>query len=372
MADLLHSEEFVTNNKSIVVRSGQGDYTVQILEHLKATVEVILEKKPSVVVIDQKVAELYSDILAPILDSFPVLKVEATEEEKTLTGIHRILNYLQSRNCTRQSVLLAIGGGIIQDLTTFSSHVYYRGIRWMFVPTTLLSMADSCIGAKCGINFNQFKNQLGVFHSPSAVFISTKFLETLPEMEIKSGFGEILKLFLTGSSNFFRDLTEALDLEGFRSSRIGEFILGSLMVKKGIIEEDEYETDYRRILNYGHTFGHVLETLTDYEIPHGCAIAWGADLANWIAVRRGILSKDDFLSIHRVIERYFSFQLSRSISSKELLIGILHDKKICGHLINLVMLEIPGRLCIKPIEVDDILEKQVNEYLGQYNVVHWN
>jgi len=215
------------------------------------------------------------------------------------------LTFLQQHDCNKQSVVIAVGGGILQDIVAFAAHVYYRGLKWHFVPTTLLSMADSCIGAKSSINFNGFKNQLGSFHSPARVYIVDQFVRTLSDDEVRSGYGEIFKLFLIGSRDLFGRLKEAVAQDGFRNPSLPEFIYESLRVKQAIIEVDEYETGPRRILNYGHTFGHALEGLTHYEVPHGLAVVWGLDLVNWLAHRAGLLSREDFDDIHEFAARYF-------------------------------------------------------------------
>ena len=295
--------------------------------------------------------------------------VEATEEEKTLPGVTKVLDFLQQSNCTRQSVLITIGGGIIQDIGAFASHVYYRGIKWIFIPTTLLAMSDSCIGAKCGINFHRFKNQLGVFHSPTQVFVCLKFLDTLSDNDVLSGYGEILKLLLTGSAELFERLKNSVVSEGLRNKNLSELVYQSLKVKKGVIEVDEYETDLRRILNYGHTFGHALEAIAEYEIPHGLAVAWGVDLANWIAYRRGMLSERDFKEIHEFIAKQFHFRLSRNISTNELIQGVQRDKKISDGKISLILMEHFGSLKILPTPFDSSLEASVDEYLEHYNVI---
>jgi 3-dehydroquinate synthase len=187
--------------QSLLIHSKQDDYQVEFIDNLKDIVDKLLSIPLSVLLIDRNVANLYQAEIHPLLSNIPTLILDATEEEKTLVGVQKILDFFQDCNCNKQSKVIAIGGGIIQDLAAFSCHLYYRGLKWFFIPTTLLSMTDSCIGAKCGINFNNFKNQLGAFHSPAQIFVSSQFLNTLSDLDIQSGYGEILKLFLTGSSN---------------------------------------------------------------------------------------------------------------------------------------------------------------------------
>jgi 3-dehydroquinate synthase len=342
----------------IQIKSGQGDYLVRFFNELQAIVEIIKGLSNVVLVIDEKVADIY-----PQFNSLKnKLLINAIESEKTLDGVSKVLDFLQSNNCTKESVVVAVGGGIIQDIVTFASHIYYRGIKWIFVPTTLLAMCDSCIGAKCGINHNDYKNQLGIFHAPSQVLVYPKFIDTLTEKDIHSGCGEILKLMLIGSEELFYKLNK----EGFASP--SDFILSSLVVKKKIIEIDEYEKDLRRILNYGHTFGHSLEAVAHYEIPHGLAVVWGIDVANYISLYKGMMSSLDFNKIHRFIEKHFSYGISHKLTVMDLINGTKRDKKLVNGKLNMVLLQKIGDFKIVPIEFDRTLENIVSEYVRDYSV----
>jgi 3-dehydroquinate synthase len=356
--------------KPLTISSAQGDYNVDFRATVDEAVREAAETRDAVFLIDRQVATLYAEPLAPILKGQPHLLLDATEEEKTLDGVGRVVCFLQQRNCTRQSVVVAIGGGIIQDLATFSSHIYYRGIRWVFVPTTLLSMSDSCIGAKCGINLGEFKNQLGVFQSPSRVIIATPFIDTLSDRDVASGYGEILKLMLTGSRGLFDKLRAATDSGGLRNPSLPELIRDSLVVKKRVIEEDEHETDLRRILNYGHTFAHALESLTEHEVPHGIAVAFGTDLVNSIAVSRGILDSVTAKEISEYIDRHFRFRTTRVITSTELLQRSRRDKKVADGEVNLILLEQPGSLKIVKTRFDERLAGEIDQYLDTHHALY--
>jgi 3-dehydroquinate synthase len=292
----------------------------------------------------------------------------ATEDEKTLAGVERFLDFLQANNATRRSHVIAVGGGVIQDIATFAAHVYYRGIPWTYLPTTLLGMADSCIGAKCGINLNAYKNQLGVFQSPSRVVICDEFLTTLPDDDLRSGYGEIIKLLLTGFEAQYDEFAGEIDANGFRNPRIAHFIRESLGVKKGIVEQDEYEHDLRRILNYGHTFCHALETITHHGVPHGLAVAWGVDLANYVSMRKGMLAPAAYERIHAFVARHFSARLDAVYDAAMILDGMKRDKKAAAGNVTLILLERPGRLRIVNTPLDSELEGYMTGYLRTQNV----
>ena len=355
--------------RRLLIKSGQTDYEVEFRDDLAEVTNLLKATPKAVLVVDKNVARLYSTQLSALTGSLPTFVVPATEEEKTLDGVAQVLTFLQQQDCNKQSMIIAVGGGIIQDIVAFAAHVYYRGLKWYFVPSTLLSMADSCIGAKSSINFNGFKNQLGAFHSPARVFICDQFVRTLSDDDVGSGYGEIFKLFLIGSRELFARLKTVLARDGFRNSSLPEFIYESLRVKQAIIEQDEYETGLRRILNYGHTFGHALEGLTHYEVPHGLAVAWGLDLVNWLAYRAGLLSKADFDDIHAFAARYFSRRISRAVTAAELIQATRRDKKVADGKISLALLERPGALKIVPTAYDATLEASVSDYLNHYNIL---
>lgn len=351
---------------TLPIASAQGDYEVVFHPSVDAAIAATLAIDDAFYLVDRNLLALYASELAPLRDA-RLLALDATEEEKTLAGVTKVVTFLQQNNATKRSTVVAIGGGIIQDLATFSSHLYYRGIRWLFVPTTLLAMSDSCIGAKCGINLGEFKNQLGVFQSPSGVHVATDFIRTLTDHDVASGYGEILKLLLTGQEAGFTKLRDIIDAEGLLTPRLPELIYDSLAVKKAVIEEDEYESDLRRILNYGHTFGHALESLTAHAVPHGLGVVWGIDLVNWIAVERGLLAREHFDAIHAFILRHLTFRLPRPIAPAELIAASRRDKKASGGEVNLILLERPGRLRIVRVPFDAELERQIATWLERFD-----
>ena len=195
-----------------------------------------------------------------------IVLIEAYEQNKTIETVMEIIKCIKPY--TKRIVV--VGGGLIQDVGAFVSSVYNRGTPWVYIPTTLLSMADSCIGSKSSLN-TTVKNKIGTFYSPTAVYIDTGFLKTLDGKNMKSGMGEILKLLTIGNA---LDMYKKLDIE--------QLIKLSLIIKKSVIEVDLYDKGIRRALNYGHTIGHAIEVLSGYTIPHGLAIVHGMLLMNKI------------------------------------------------------------------------------------------
>ncbi len=351
------------------IASLHHDYRVTFHHRLADAIEPLLDIAESVCIVDRNVAEVHQDALAPLLTTRPTLLVDALESTKTLDGVESLIDWMLEQGCTRSSTVIGIGGGIIQDVITFTSHVYYRGVRFVLLPTTLLSMCDSCIGAKCGINHGSFKNQLGVLHAPNEVHIATPFLDTLADADIRSGYGEIVKLFLTENATDIDWVIDTVDRQGLRGPDLIAMIRRSLEIKKVIIEEDEYEADLRRILNYGHTFGHALEALTEHAVPHGLGVAWGIDLINHLSVRRGFPVAEFTQRLHDFIDRHLGFQLESFPSAEELIDMTRRDKKVAAGQLNLVLLNGPGDLVIEPTPFGDDLLEGVRDFLESTSAV---
>ena len=249
-----------------------------------------LEERGRVFVLaDKKVLALYGGRLK--IRRERIFAAPADERFKTLGGVSRFLTFLDRSGATRSDRLLVIGGGIMQDAGGFASTIYKRGMNWVFVPSTLLSMSDSCIGAKTGINFGRAKNQLGVFAKPAAVIIDPRLLATLEHRHIRSGLGEVLKMCVIGGEKamqlYARDIHSALACDPAALQRL---IALSLSIKKAVVEEDELEHGIRKALNYGHTVGHALEALSNFRISHGEGVVLGMAAANALAVSQGLLS----------------------------------------------------------------------------------
>jgi 3-dehydroquinate synthase len=352
----------------MTIKSMHYDYDVTFDQSIDNLSERLDAYNNKVVVIDERVYELYEPLLSPTLGDIPTYQVSAAESTKTLEGVQNLIDWLLENKCNRSTTIVGIGGGIIQDLVTFTSNVFYRGASFVLVPTTLLSMCDSCIGAKCGINYGNFKNQLGVIHAPRGVHIVASFLNTLDERDIKSGYGEILKLAITGSDDAFQNLVAKVNSNGLKGDHLLALIQQSLEIKKSIIEEDEYEMDLRRILNYGHTFGHALEALTNHAIPHGLAVAWGIDVINYLQNEKRPAMQPLYELAHRFIADHLSFRLEVFPTAADLVEMTKRDKKMSGTILNLAIPRQVGDLVIQPTELNQSLVDAVARYLREENV----
>lgn len=357
----------------LVIKSLQGDYSVVFEENIQSAIEAALTiNSDCYLIIDAKVWNLYKSSMER-LNQFPRMLIDVKEANKSLDVVGQISEWLVQEGATKSSLIIAIGGGMVQDLATFTSHIYYRGINWAYLPTTLLSQSDSCIGAKCGLNLLQYKNQLGVIHSPSKVIICPDFLASLGELDYSSGYGEILKLSLTGELEFYKDFKLHLSENGFKREDVSKLIIHSLRAKQNVIEEDEYETDLRRILNYGHSFGHVLESLTENSIPHGAAIVFGMDLMNYLGVKWGITEKSFQIEFSELARKYFfEYKLPKTITPELLVLSLKTDKKMSNGNMNFAVAKRPGEIVIHNCPLDQGLSDLVGKYLNDNPIFPFN
>jgi len=345
--------------QSLTINSTPNNYTVDFVDQIEVKKMINNLRKNVYAVIDSNIHSMYGKYIEG-LELKNILVLFSDENLKTFQGVERVCNWLLESGAKKDSIILGIGGGVIQDVCTFVSHIYYRGIQWIYLPTTLLSQCDSCIGAKCGINLGSFKNQLGVIHAPSKVWIDTSFLESLNEVDILSGLGEMLKLSLTGPNHFY-----SFFKEGLKNSKrdFKELVYKSLCAKQPIIEDDEFENDLRRILNYGHSFGHALEHCFKGKVPHGLAVVWGIDLINYVGLKLNITPHDLFTEIRNNLKEIFKFSLPLHPDIDELFEALSHDKKIKNNKINFAILEDIGKITIRESQIDYDLKKTVQDYL---------
>tara|TARA_Y100000992_G_scaffold53241_3_gene31764 strand:+ start:9007 stop:9894 length:888 start_codon:yes stop_codon:yes gene_type:complete len=267
-------------------------------------------------------------------DTQNVFFIEAREELKNMITVLELVDYLMELGFTKKNTLHVVGGGITQDIASMCAAIFKRGIEWVFTPTTLLSMCDSCIGSKMGVNHNNSKNQLGTFYPPKRVVINVSFLRSLSKRDIYSGIGEILKLY-------------ALDNVPWVIDDFEEALKKCLSIKKKIVEEDELEKTIRPCLNYGHTFGHVFETMSDFKIPHGVAVLIGMYVIDRY-FEKDVIKYGPYMHIIREYSKYLNLD-------EELIMKHLKaDKKVLADEITLIKC----REFVK-VKLDETLVKDV-------------
>lgn len=335
------------NHTTLDIKSTPKNYNVIIDENDApfVTISSVLQKnKKNILLIDANILKIYNPTLN--IEPEKIFIIEATENYKTLESVTKLLNFMQKNEITKSEQLVVVGGGITQEIGAFTCAIYKRGLSWIYFPTTLLSMCDSCIGGKASLNYNGAKNQLGLFSTPSEVYINYYFLKTLTECEINSGLGEILKSCIIGGDYFTAFYQENVINGKVKSlSSFKSLIMASLMIKKIIVEADEFESNERRSLNYGHTFGHAIEALSDYKIPHGQAVIAGMVLANKLSHKQGMLSENNLIILNQLCFDLINNTVLSSLKNyrfEDLIDLIQKDKKTAGNQATFVMIKSPG------------------------------
>ena len=271
-----------------------------------------------------------------------VLEIEASEQAKSLETVFEIDRWLMEQGADRNAFVLGIGGGVTTDMVGFAASVYKRGVRFGFIPTTLLSQVDAAIGGKNGVNLDSYKNMIGVFRQPEMTFICPEPLETLPYSQITSGAAELLKTFIIDNEGGNYEKAVAL-LSGINgrpfndySDALGKFVAAAAMVKAGIAGRDPEEHGERRLLNLGHTFAHAIEKKSEEGVSHGNAVAMGIILAARLAERTGLAKsgfagqlEKDFIACGLPVECPFAI--------KDLADAMSKDKKAEGSVIHFVL-----------------------------------
>lgn len=328
---------------SFSVKSISRDYTVEFIDNFADRVNN-LAGKGAFFVVDARVFDLYRRRMEGAIPPENRFIVEAIEPNKTLENSAKVIQGLIEKGIRKNSILVAVGGGIIQDITAFVSSIIFRGIEWVFLPTTLLAQGDSCIGSKTSINFGGYKNVLGNFYPPSSVAIDWKFLESLSDSDIKSGIGEMLHFYFIADSPWAKKIAGEYEQLFAERKRLHKYIRESLMIKKEVIERDEFDRGERNLFNYGHTFGHALESITGYTIPHGQAVTVGMDIANYISWQCGMLDQSVFDEMHGILMKNMPvFEMTREHLMRYM-DALSKDKKNIDGDLTCILTEGPGRM----------------------------
>lgn len=345
-------------SSKLIIKSSPRPYKVNFSRQ-----NLFANKSPSSLLLaDRKVHNLYLKNNQE-LSGVPTFLVDAIEETKEIKTVLEIIDFLEKNSATKTSMLYVVGGGIIQDLGAFSGSMYKRGLPWTFIPTTLLAQGDSCVGGKTALNHKGTKNLLALFSAPREVVINTDFLLSLSRHDILSGVGEIFRLCITGGNDFLKIFIENLPsfLQGDNDAT-NRLIAASLLVKKAIVEFDEFELDIRRSMNYGHSFGHALEALSNYQIPHGIGVTIGILVENEIAAGRGMLKAAEQKLLLDLGKKIIPTDVLKKFSNTPL-DGILtlfkRDKKTEGTILKLATLEKIGDMRFIDFTLDEVGEKEV-------------
>jgi 3-dehydroquinate synthase len=333
------------------------DITIDTLPDLHFDTKVVIVTNPTVA--GYHLERLLAKIDAPQLH---VVTIPDGEQYKTLETVENILNECFEHKLDRKSLLIAFGGGVIGDMTGFTASLYQRGIDFIQIPTTLLSQVDASVGGKTGVNNKYGKNLIGAFYQPKAVYIDPAFIQTLPKREFAAGFAEIVKMAVMFDKSYFDFLKEA-DLSD--ETQLKEAIRRSVELKAWVVNQDEKEAGIRAVLNYGHTFGHVVENETHYTTYlHGEAVAIGMVMANALAVELGLMSEAEAEEVKSLLE---DAELPTDYTITDVDAFYEHfflDKKSANNTIKFILPEgIGGHRIVQ--DIDEVQVKKVLRMFGE-------
>ena len=330
------------------------------LEALPALAALLRQPAVSRVLVltDSNTARLCYPRLLPYLpEDHKLIEVPAGEEYKTLATCENVWNCLTEYRTDRFGVLVNLGGGVVTDMGGLCAALYKRGIRCMQVPTTLLAQVDASVGGKTGVDFQNFKNQLGVFQEPAGVFIDPAFLSTLDPRQLKSGYAEIVKHWLIADKAAFDEQRQ----QGLFVDDWTPIIRESVATKQRIVEADPLESGLRKILNFGHTVGHALESYLlgqpGREVLHGEAIAAGMVCESWLSVQKGLLSLEELDKIETFIFSVYEKIHFVTLETDAIAELALQDKKNVGTTINCTLLQGIGHAVYdQPVTLAELAE----------------
>jgi len=333
--------------ENITINTNSGPSHILIGECLKNLQRYVSAARP-IIITDVNVGKLYP------LDSMTadVITIGTGEEIKTLETVQDIYAQLLSSAADRTAFIVGIGGGIVCDIAGFVASTFLRGVRFGFVATTLLAQVDAGIGGKNGVNFKGYKNMVGLFHQPEFVICDPELLKTLPHKEISCGLAEIVKHAAIADLDLFTYLERhAEDLLTLESRAIKKAVSASVRIKASIIRRDETEKGERRLLNFGHTFGHAIEMATG--VPHGEAVAMGMAIASNLSVKRGLLTAEENRRL-RVLLNDLGLPTRFGSENESIFEAIGKDKKRAGKHIHFVLLNGIGKAVVDQMTVQKL------------------
>lgn len=304
-----------------------------LLEELPKIVDSHLGNRTAYWIWDEKVWSLWQrqlkDLGWPKWEDGQLILFPASESNKRLTSLEWLARRLVQGGADRKSALVAVGGGVTGDVVGFLASIYMRGIPHFHVPTTLLAQVDSSIGGKTGVDLPEGKNLIGTFYQPRSIWMDPKFLETLPDEELKQGMAEVIKTAMIGDEVLWKFLeTHGEAIKNRDSEALMRVISACCILKAKVVESDEREAGHRRVLNLGHTVGHALEKLSDYQIRHGDAVAMGLAAAMTLAVRLGKTSTVDLMRLEQLCTSWsLPIRLPKTFSPEAVLTALKTDKK---------------------------------------------
>ena len=325
-----------------------------LLDELGSRAADVLRGRNAVIVTDSNVEPLYLDRALTSMRAAGFnaegYVIPAGEASKCGTTYLNLVNFLAERHLTRADGLVALGGGVVGDLTGFAAATYLRGVGLIQVPTTLLACVDSSVGGKTAIDLPAGKNLCGAFYQPWLVLCDPQTIESLPDSVLSDGCAEVIKYGMLGDGNLLRRLQEV-----HIRDQLEAVIARCVEMKRDVVEGDEFDTGRRQLLNLGHTFAHSIEKLSDYTIPHGSAVAVGMQIITRAAVRKGLCPRDCLDALEALLKKY-KLPTETQYSPEQLAEVALSDKKRKGDTLTLVVPCAWGESALRPVPVAELAD----------------
>lgn len=300
----------------------------------------IEENKKYLLIIDENVYALHNKLFNKISSNVLLYKLQAVENNKSIEQYQKIINYLLENNFQRSDEIIAVGGGIVTDLSLYVSATYKRGINITLIPTTLLAMVDASIGGKCGINYNGFKNQLGTYYFPNQIIIDDNFLKTLPLNEFNNGFSEVIKYSVIKDEKMFEQIEQ-------NNYDIKDLIDKCINIKLEVINGDIYDNTKRKLLNFGHTYGHIVESHSAFKISHGHSVA--------IGMCKEVTDTQIKSRLTNILSQMFN--LDYQLNKKDIIKYLLKDKKMTNNYIDVVLIDKIGHSVVIKKKVEELIDE---------------
>ena len=358
--------------KTIEVDLDDRSYPIYIGSSLLSNEELITKHISSnqvLVVTNETIAPKYLDSVEKVLAgvNYESIILPDGETYKSLDSFNEVISRLMEKKFSRTCLLIALGGGVIGDLTGFVAACYQRGVKFIQIPTTLLAQVDSSVGGKTAVNHVLGKNMIGAFHQPVAVFADTNTLQTLPDREFSAGLAEVIKYGIIRDKEFYSWLEENIELIMQRDNVAMEYCIERSCINKAeVVAEDERESGIRAILNLGHTFGHAIETALNYkEWLHGEAVGCGMLMAADMSRRLGLIGQDKVDSIRSILERTnLPTKIHKDVKPDQMFENMKVDKKSRDGVLYLILLNDIGEAIITSDYTEEVLKETINHFLN--------
>ena len=355
-----------------VCYNGKPCYDILFTENfdeLKERIDLLgFNNRRIVIITDSDVNPLYGKAVQDAIQDehhpVAIYEIPAGETHKNLNTVHDIYAFLIAQHLDRHDLLIALGGGVVGDITGFCAATYLRGISFIQIPTTLLAQTDSSVGGKTGVDFEGYKNMVGAFYMPSLVYINISVLRSLDARQYASGFAEVMKYGLIKDQEFYSWLVDHIyEINDREAGVLLPMIRRSCEIKKEVVEKDPTEKGERALLNYGHTIGHAIEKARNFELLHGECVALGSIAAAYISWQKGLLSEEDYYEIRDMFVP-FGLPISvENINPDEVIKLMKSDKKADSGTIRFILLKDLGKGVIHTDVTDEEVRNAIDEIL---------